>query len=56
MNWKTALSLGAVIVVALLVTQAIQEYKAKQALKRAAAAAGAAAAGVAAGAAMSEAQ
>lgn len=56
MNWKTALSLGAVIVVALLVTDAIQTYQAKQKLKRAAAAAAGVAAGAAAGAAMSEAQ
>lgn len=46
MNWKTALGLGAVIVVALLLTDAIQTYRAKQKLK--AAAAGAAAGAVAA--------
>jgi|LakMenE01Jun11ns_1017448.scaffolds.fasta_scaffold8263121_1 hypothetical protein len=47
MNWKTALALGAVIVVALLLTDAIQTYKAKQKMKQAAAAAAGAAVGAA---------
>lgn len=44
MNWKTALSLGAVIVVALLAVDAIQQYMAKQKLKAAVNAAASAAA------------
>lgn len=54
MNWKQALALGAVIVVALLLTDAIQNWRAKQKLKQAAAAAAGAVAGAAAAGAMSE--
>lgn len=56
MNWKTALSLGAVIVVALLLTDVIQTWRAKQKMKAAAAAAAGAVAGAAAAEAMSDAQ
>jgi len=54
-NWKSALALGAVIVVALLLTDAIQTWRAKQKLKQAAAVVAGAAAGAAAEQ-MSEAQ
>lgn len=54
MNWKSALALGSVIVLALLVADAIQTYRQRQALKAAAATAAAAAAGAAAGTAAAE--
>lgn len=56
LNWKSALALGTVIVVALLLTDAIQTWRSQQKMKRAAAAAAGAVAGAAAAGAMSDAQ
>jgi hypothetical protein len=44
MNWKAALALGSVIVLALIAADAIQNYRAKMMLRQAAAASAAAAA------------